>query len=56
MADPAFSIEGGTDPPGRGKQTYDFAKFSEKRHEIEEILGRKGARAGDAPLRFATDL
>ena len=33
-----------------GGPTYDFAKFGEKLYEIEKILGRRGARAGVAPL------
>ena len=36
--------------PYRGAPTYDFAKFCEKLHEIEKILGRRGAGAGHAPL------
>ena len=48
--------EGAPTLRGRGAQTYDFAKFSKKRHEIEEILGRKGACTGVAPLSFAIDL
>ena len=42
-ADPGFPVGGGADPPG-GAPTYDFAKFREKLHEIEKILGcRRGA-------------
>ena len=33
-----------------GAPTYDFANFCEKLHEIENILGRGGARAGGPPL------
>ena len=29
--------------PSGGAPTYDFVKFSEKLHEIEKILGRRGA-------------
>ena len=50
-ADPGFPVGGGANPPG-GAPTYDFAKFCEKLHEIEKILGRReGARArGASPL------
>ena len=37
--DPGFPVGGGANPPG-GATTYDFAKFCEKLHEIEKILGR----------------
>ena len=47
-ADPGFSVGGGTNSPG-GKPTYDFAKFCQKLHEIEKILGRRGRRAPGAP-------
>ena len=50
-ADPGFPVGGGADPLG-GAPTYDFVKFSEKLHEIEKILGRRGARAGCAPLNL----
>ena len=40
-ADPGFPVEGGANPPGWGP-TYAFAKFPEKLHEIENILGRRG--------------
>ena len=41
-ADPGFPVGGGANPPGgrqpsRGAPTYDFAKYSEKLHEIEKI-------------------
>ena len=39
-ADPGFPIGGDANPPGA--QTYDFAKFSQKMHEIEKNLGRTG--------------
>ena len=35
--------------PSRGAPTYDFAKFCEKLHEIEKILGRRGARTRAPP-------
>ena len=41
-ADPGFPVGGGASPPG-GAPTYDFAKFCEKLHEIEKILGRRRA-------------
>ena len=36
--------------PSREAPTYDFAKFSEKLHEIEKILGRRGRDVGAPPL------
>ena len=36
-----YSPEEGA-PTLRGAPTYDFAKFCEKLHEIENILGRRG--------------
>ena len=54
-ADPGFSVGGGADPPG-GAPTYDYVKISEKLHEIEKILDRRGACTGGAPLRSATEL
>ena len=36
MADPGFPRGGGANSPG-GAPTYDFAKFSQKVHEIERI-------------------
>ena len=38
--DTGFPVGGGTNPP-RGASTYNFAKFSEKLHEIEKILVRR---------------
>ena len=38
-----------------GTNIYDFAKFCEKLHEIEKILGRRGIRARALP-KSATDL
>ena len=38
MADPGFPRGGGANSPGGGGvETYDFAKFSQKLHEIERI-------------------
>ena len=49
-ADLGFPVGGGANPPG-GAPTYDFAKFCEKLHEIEKILGRGegGDRARGVP-------
>ena len=43
-ADPGLPVGGGTNPPG-GAPTYDFAKFCQKLHEIENILGCSGGGA-----------
>ena len=45
--DPGFTIGGGTNPGGA--PTYDFAKISEKVHEIENILGRRRGRPPGRP-------
>ena len=42
--------------PSRGAPTYDFAKFCEKLHDIEKILGRGGVHAGCAPPKSTTGL
>ena len=47
-ADPGFPIGGGANPPG-GVPTYDCAKFCEKLHENEKILGRGGCTPGVPP-------
>ena len=57
-ADPEFPV-GGTNQPskgGGGTQTYQFAKFFEKLHEIEKVSGRRGGggRACCDPLKSAT--
>ena len=55
-ADPGFPIGGDTNPVG-GMPTYDFAKFSEKMHEIEKILGhRGGGHVPGAPPKSTTDI
>ena len=42
VADPGFPRGGGANSPG-GAPTYDFAKFSQKLHEIERIwIGGEG--------------
>ena len=51
-ADIGFTIGGA--PTLQGVPTYDFAKISEKLHEIEKILVRGGG--GAPPLRSATDM
>ena len=38
----------------RGAPTYDFAKFSQKLHEIERIWAPEGGGVPRAPLRSAT--
>ena len=43
VADPGFPQGGGANSPG-GAPTYDFAKFSQKLHEIERIWTPGGAR------------
>ena len=62
---PASSGRGGSRIPHRrghqpsrgGAPTYDFAKISEKLHEIEKILGRGGGgHMPLTPLRSATEL
>ena len=44
LADPEFLIGGGVNPRGGG--TYEFARFSQKLHEIKKFLGRR-----DPPLK-----
>ena len=44
VADPGFPRGGGANPPG-GAPTYDFAKFSQKLHEIERIWTPRGGGA-----------
>ena len=45
----------GANPPARGGRQYIiFTKFSEKLHEIENILVHRGARAAGCPLGSAT--
>ena len=48
-ADLGFPVGRGANPPGA--PTYDFVKFSEKLHEIEKILVRRGAPPLDPPLK-----
>ena len=42
VADLGFPRGGGTNSPGGGAPTYDFAKFSQKLHEIERIWAPGG--------------
>ena len=44
-ADPGFPVGVGANPRGGEAPTYDFAKFCEKLHEIEKILGRKSPKS-----------
>ena len=44
MADLGFPRGGGANCPG-GAPTYDFAKFSQKLHEIERIWAPRGGGA-----------
>ena len=53
-ADPGFPVGVGANPPG-GAPTYDFAKFCEKLHEIEKILGRVGGARWVGPPKSATE-
>ena len=53
VADQGFPVGEGADPLDEAP-TYDFVKFSEKLHEIEKILGHRGARAGCVPPKSAT--
>ena len=48
-ADPGFPVWEGRQPSGA--PTYDFAKFCEKLHEIENILGSRGRPPLNPPLR-----
>ena len=43
VADPGFPRGGGANSPGGGAPTYDFAKISQKLHEIERIWAPGGA-------------
>ena len=54
VADPGFPRGGGANSPG-GAPTYDFAKISQKLHEIERIWAPGGGRASKILLcRSAT--
>ena len=48
VAVPGFPRGGGANSPGWAP-TYDFAKFSQKLHEIERIWAPQGGRASLAP-------
>ena len=51
-ADPGLVVGGGTNPLGEGAPTQYIYTFSEKPHEIKEILVRRGACAKSAPLNL----
>ena len=56
VADPGFLWGGGANPPGRGAPTYDFAKISQKLHEIERIWTPACAHPScPLPLRSANE-
>ena len=55
MADPGFPRGGGANPRGGGAPTYDFAKFSQKLHELKES-GPGGGGGLARPLHTFTDL
>ena len=46
----------GRQPARRGRQPMILPKISKKLHEIEKILGRRGERALDPPLRLTLSL
>ena len=48
VADPGFPRGGGANSRGGGAPTYDFAKYSQKLHEIERIW----TPGGGARLKF----
>ena len=53
VADPEFFSEMGLPTPGgQGSQTYDFAKCSQKLHEIERIWALRG---GASPKFYYVD-
>ena len=47
--DPGFPV-GGAPILGGEAPAYDFAKYSQKLHEIDKILGRRGVRLKDFPV------
>ena len=54
VADPGFSRGGGANSPGRAP-TYDFAKISQKLHEIERIWAPRGDASKILLCRSATE-
>ena len=56
MADPGFPRGGGANSPGGGAPTYNFAKISQKLHEMERIWtpGGGGGRASKILLCRST--
>ena len=55
MADPGFPRGGGANSPG-GAPTYDFAKFSQKLHEIERVWTPRGRASKILLCRSATEI
>ena len=54
VADPGFPRGEGVNPPG-WTPTYDFAKFSQKLHEIERIWTLGGGGGGARPKFYYVD-
>ena len=54
-ADPGFPVGGDANPPEGGTNIYDFAKFTEKLHEIEKILDHRGSARRRHPFGSATE-
>ena len=56
VAVPGFPQGGEANSLGGGAPTYDFAKFSQKLHEIERIWAPRGGGASSRPpFRSATE-
>ena len=55
VADPEFPRGGGANPRGGGAPTYDFAKFSQKLHEIERYGPRESGASKISVCRSATE-
>ena len=53
VVDPGFPRGGGADSGGGGAPTYDFAKFSQKLHEIERNFTPGGG--GTCPKFYYVD-
>ena len=54
MVDPEFPWGGGANSPG-GVPTYNFAKISQKLHEIKRIWTPRGAHFPHTPPKSAND-
>ena len=50
VVDPGFPHGGGTNPRGEGAPTYDFAKKSQKLHEVGRILTRRGGASKNVTM------